>query len=285
MRTFDTRRTPFSPYGFSCELWRPSKMARPDRHNEIELNLLKGGSLTYLLGGRKVRILPERVHAFWAAVPHQIVDFEGDAEYFVLTVPLGWFLQCRLPEMFVRSLLHGEVVSEADAVDGSRDTQAFATWRKDFSDAGSEPSRPALLEVEARLWRLGKSFAATAAVKPPARSRGDGGSMALRKVERMASYIAQFYTRPLKVEEVAAHVGLHPNYAMSTFRQAVGSTLVGYITQHRILHAQRLLATSDARITAVAMTSGFSSMSRFNAAFLERCGCSPRQYRKLHLLN
>lgn len=101
----------------------------------------------------------------------------------------------------------------------------------------------------------------------------------------MASYIAQFYMRPLKVEEVAAHVGLHPNYAMSIFRQAVGSTLVGYITQHRILHAQRLLATSDARITAVAMTSGFSSMSRFNAAFFKRCGCSPRQYRQLHLLN
>ena len=34
-----------------------------------------------------------------------------------------------------------------------------------------------------------------------------------------------------KVEEVAAHVGLHPNYAMSIFRQTVGPTLVGYITQ------------------------------------------------------
>jgi AraC-like DNA-binding protein len=109
--------------------------------------------------------------------------------------------------------------------------------------------------------------------------------MALKKDERIASFIAQFYTRPLKVEDVAANVGLHPNYAMSPFRQAIGSTLVGYITQHRILHAQRLLATTDARITSVALTSGFSSMSRFNAAFLERCGCSPRQFRKLHSMN
>ena len=56
MKQFDARRPEFSPYGFTCELWTPARMPRPDRHNEIELNLLMAGSLTYLLGGQRTTI-------------------------------------------------------------------------------------------------------------------------------------------------------------------------------------------------------------------------------------
>jgi len=38
------------PYGLTCEIWEPQPMHRADRHNELELNLLDSGSLTYLLG-------------------------------------------------------------------------------------------------------------------------------------------------------------------------------------------------------------------------------------------
>jgi AraC-like DNA-binding protein len=43
-----------------------------------------------------------------------------------------------------------------------------------------------------------------------------------------------------------------------------------------------MLITSDAKILEVAMDSGFGSLSRFNAAFRQLCGCSPRSYRSLH---
>ena len=46
-----------------------------------------------------------------------------------------------------------------------------------------------------------------------------------------------------------------------------------------ISHAQRLLAISDQKVLAIALDSGFGSVSRFNAAFKEACGCSPHQYR------
>lgn len=46
MVSFDSSRPNFAPYGFTCELWTPVPMKRADRHNEIELNLLKHGSLT-----------------------------------------------------------------------------------------------------------------------------------------------------------------------------------------------------------------------------------------------
>ena len=73
MAKFDPRRPDFAPYGLTCERWTPAAMVRPDRHNEVEINLLAKGSLTYLLGGRKETVAAGRLTAFWAAIPHQVI--------------------------------------------------------------------------------------------------------------------------------------------------------------------------------------------------------------------
>jgi len=77
---------------------------------------------------------------------------------------------------------------------------------------------------------------------------------------------------------------LHPNYAMSLFKKAFGTTLIEYLTHHRVSHAQRLLATTDEKIVEVAFNSGFNSISRFNEAFRRACNCAPREYRLHHEL-
>jgi AraC-like DNA-binding protein len=106
----------------------------------------------------------------------------------------------------------------------------------------------------------------------------------LNKVEQMACFIAQNYTEKLTVDQIGAAVKLHPNYAMSLFQKTFGTTLISYLTQHRISHAQRLLATTAQTVTEIAFESGFLSISRFNDAFRRACGCSPREYRKSHEL-
>jgi AraC family transcriptional regulator, melibiose operon regulatory protein len=257
-------------------------MSRPDRHNEVEINLLRSGSVTYLLGGRKVCVSAQRLSAFWAAVPHQIISFEDTTEYFVVTLPLAWFLQCKLPDKLVQPLLHGEVIGETSGEQGRVDLELFGRWERDFRRSAEEVRRAVLLELEARLIRLAISSAPERdgqRATPRHRALSDAG---LTKVEQMACFIAQRYTQPLNAEEIGAVVGLHPNYAMSLFKKTFGTTLVNYITQHRISHAQRLLATTDQKIVDIALASGFTSTSRFNAAFVAECGCSPRQYRQEH---
>ena len=81
METFDPSRPDFAPYGFTCVRWHPTRMQRPDRHNEIEMNFLGTGWVTYLLGGRKVRIEAGQLSAFWAALPHQVTDYGDEPEY------------------------------------------------------------------------------------------------------------------------------------------------------------------------------------------------------------
>jgi AraC-like DNA-binding protein len=274
---FNPERPDFEPYGLTCVRWVPSKMLRPDHHNEIELNFLESGSVTYLLGGRKVTLAAGQLSVFWAAIPHQIIDFSEEPSYFVATIPLPWFLQWKLPEHFVRALMAGELIAEPSGSRAGVDAELFGQWESDLRQHGARLSDSVVLEMQARLVRLG------ALIPESARSRRRSSRRAgLNKAEQMACYVAQNYLRKLPVQEIADVAGLHPNYAMNLFQKTLGSTLVDYIVRHRVSHAQRLLATSDAKISEVAAESGFHSISRFNIAFRQVCRCSPRDYRRSH---
>jgi len=283
-RSFDPDRPDYAPYGLSCVHWWPSPMRRPDHHNEIELNLLVSGAVTYLLGGNKTVVPAGRLSIFWAAIPHQIIDYSDDTEYFVATVPLQNFLHWRLPDNLVQPLMQGQFLSEATDENAEADAQLFEHWEQDLAAEGAQFEEPVLLEMQARLLRF--AVAMPAVVNSGGSRDGfaaitDSG---LNKVEQMACFIAQHYTEKLTSQQIGDFVNLHPNYAMNLFRKSFGMTLTDYITQHRVSHAQRLLSTTDQTATDIALRSGFMSMSRFNEAFRRACNCSPSEYRRSHEL-
>ena len=281
MVSFDPNRPDFAPYGFTCVRWQPALMRRPDHHNEVELNLLGSGFITYFLGGRKVRVEAGRLTVFWAAIPHQVIEIGSTAEYFVATIPFAWFLQFQLPEHFTQPLLLGAVHSLAAPASLRPDMDLFAQWEADLRVPRPECNNIVALEMKARLMRMASALPTPSAERKARRHLvvQDGG---LNKVEQMACLVARRYTERLTVEEIGRTVHLHPNYAMSLFKQAFGTTLIDYLTHHRISHAQRLLATGHDKIVDVALASGFNSISRFNEAFRRSCGCSPRDYRRTH---
>lgn len=274
MKRFDSRRPEFSPYGFTCERWTPARMPRPDRHNEIELNLLTAGSLSYLLGGRRTTIDAGRLAIFWAAVPHQIVGFEEEAPYYVVTLPLSGFLQAGIELSVVNRILQGEllIASTHDETDAAK----FQQWEHDLQNGDPALTRAVRLEVQARLLRFARGISGWPT---------DSSAPALSRADQLACYIARNYQQPLTSRSIADANGVHPNYAMNLFRKTFGTTMTTFITQHRISHAQRLLVTTDDAILNVALESGFQSLSRFNEAFKATCGCSPRTYRKMHYAN
>jgi AraC-like DNA-binding protein len=71
---------------------------------------------------------------------------------------------------------------------------------------------------------------------------------------------------------------------MDVFQRTFGTTLLKYVTQHRLSHAQRLLVTTEDLILNIALKSGFGSLSRFNEAFRQAFGCTPREYRRTHCI-
>ena len=178
-------------------------------------------------------------------------------------------------------MLHGQVLSNPSKDHGVADADLFRRWLGDLKRAGASNRRAMMLELEARLVRLAASIGPGKSTGRPAWSGTLEGER-LTKAEQMACFIAQHYLEPLSIDDVSRAVQLHPNYAMNLFKRVFATTVTDYVGQHRISHAQRLLATTDQKILSVALSSGFGSISRFNSLFRSACGVSPSEYRQAH---
>jgi AraC family transcriptional regulator, melibiose operon regulatory protein len=260
-------------FGLSCAYVQPALMAQAHRHNDLELNLVERGSLTYRFGGGRQTVVAGELLIFWAAMPHQAVASEPETSMWWVTLPLALFLRWRLPGGLAEPLLRGTPLREPDPSWAAADQAALRRWHADLQRAEGEDRAVVMLELEARLRRLARRL--------PGEATGqEGGAGATSKAEAMAQLIAERYAEPLRVEQIAAAVALHPHYAMQIFRRSFGVSIGTYLTQQRIAHAQRLLATSEQSILAIAYEAGFASASRFYAAFQAHCGLTPRAYRQ-----
>lgn len=263
-------------FGLASWEGRPPRSVAFHRHNEIELHMVERGTLTYLFSRRHLTLPAGTLHVFWGALPHKLVAVSPGAHTHWLTVPLPWFLQWGLPDSFQDALMAGEIVAEPDAGRFQRDLECFKQWHADLPRSRPEELRTVLLEVEARLRRLAR---ARLAGKGRARGRSLGLSAGAERVEQLAQFIGEHYREPLAVAEIAAAAGLNPEYATTLFRKSTGMTLVDYVTEHRVSHAQRLLITTQRKVLDVALDSGFGSLSRFYDAFTKACGQTPRAFR------
>jgi len=243
------------------------------RHDDIEVNYVHEGSMTYLLGPSRTTIRPRQFTLFWAGLPHLTVKGPVNTRVTWVTLPLSWVLQWQLPDWFLQSLVNGHMMSGGG--EPELDELLLKHWEADLSKDDPAAAEVVAMEIQARVRRM--------AMQQPAqqkqrRHRTDESKVG--KVEQMTGFIAQHYAEPITVADIAAHAKLHPNYAMTLFRQTCGLSLMNYVVRHRISHAQRLLATSDMPILDVAMDAGFGSLSRFYEAFGSACGCTPKAYRK-----
>lgn len=288
MKKFDHSRNDFTPYGFTCEEWTPSIMMRPDRHNEIEMNMVFDGTISYLIGGAKVIVPTYHLILFWAAIPHQIIAHSSTQTYYVITIPLAWFLQWRLPDSIRDPVLHGRIVQECIRKSWRLETEIAKRWKQDMETRSTERHELALMEIEARIRRTSLKITKSSSYRKSGNKRYSRhylGSGDISKAETMACFIAQNYQKKLTATDIGNLVGLHANYAMTLFKNSFDTTLNEYLIQHRLSHSQRLLVTTDEKILSIAFESGFGTLSRFNDAFKTAFKCTPKVYRNMHRPN
>ncbi len=247
-------------------------MSRFDRHNEIEINYIPGGSLTYMMKDRKVMIPSNRIALFWGLVPHRIIDFEKTEFYYVCTIPLSIFLNWKLPEGMTDRLLKGEILIDDGSYE-SNDRYMFETWYHDINN--NINMNAAMLEINARLLRFCDSYRPAEESYPV-----QVHSEQKHHIEKMSMFIAKNYTKGIRTREVSDFLGLHPDYANSIFKKAFKCSIGDYIKLEKIEEAQRRLIMTDSSITDIAYACGFNSISSFNCAFKDINGCTPREFRK-----
>ncbi len=76
--------------------------------------------------------------------------------------------------------------------------------------------------------------------------------------------------------EVLAHkVGLNPTKLCVSFKEAYGTMVYGYLFEHKMQLARRLLTETDMNVSEVAWECGYTYVSHFSKAFKKRWGVVP----------
>ncbi len=81
------------------------------------------------------------------------------------------------------------------------------------------------------------------------------------------------------VQSLAVRLGVSDRHVRRIFEQHLGVTPVQYLQTRRLLSAKQLLADTPLPIARIAFLSGYASLRRFNAAFLQHYGLNPSRLR------
>jgi AraC family transcriptional regulator, regulatory protein of adaptative response / DNA-3-methyladenine glycosylase II len=82
------------------------------------------------------------------------------------------------------------------------------------------------------------------------------------------------------VADVAARLGVSDRHLRRIFEAHLGVSPLQYLQTRRLLCAKQLLTDTRMRVAEVALASGFASLRRFNAAFVQHYRLAPTQLRK-----
>ncbi len=86
--------------------------------------------------------------------------------------------------------------------------------------------------------------------------------------------------RGLPLPALAARLGVTDRHLRRIFQATHGVSPHDYLATQRLLLAKQLLTDTTLPVTQVALASGFDSLRRFNAAFVERYRFNPTQLRR-----
>jgi AraC-like DNA-binding protein len=100
------------------------------------------------------------------------------------------------------------------------------------------------------------------------------------KVYEIIDYLQAHYADKLTLEQLSETFFISSTYLCRLFKQTTGFTIIEYLNYIRIKEAQRLLQSTDAKVTTIAENTGFDSIAHFGRVFKQIVNRSPLQYRK-----
>lgn len=264
---------------FLIERHQPKLFDAPyHHHTSIELNFLQNCEMVYSFSGQKAHLLPNQLTVFWGASPHRVNDVQGTGNITNIYLSLGQFMRWNLPSDLVQTILSGDVIKVKSPSD--HDILFFDRLFHERKNASPAWRRTHLSEIENRLRRMALEGWNTLTELNKAPKQLEMTSRSMLRVEAMLSFIANNYTIPVNVSDIAEAANLSVGRAGHLFRDVMGVSLKQQLLRARLSHSRMLLAETDAKVATIALDSGFSSTSSFYDAFLKANGISPAKYRK-----
>jgi AraC-like DNA-binding protein len=114
--------------------------------------------------------------------------------------------------------------------------------------------------------------------------RGTTARPRLTRVEQAVRQAEQYFARhaeqPIRVEQLAAELGVAYSHFRRAFLRQTGMTPWKYVVRLRLARARRLLVASDAKLDEIAELVGFSSAFHLSQAFKQAHGQPPSVWRR-----
>ena len=101
------------------------------------------------------------------------------------------------------------------------------------------------------------------------------GDSRLSQVRRAIAWIRADVARPLRVEALAAHVGMSPSSFHRHFKAVTGLSPLQYQKQIRLQEARQRLLGAPGDVTSVALAVGYESTSQFTREYGRLFGLPP----------
>lgn len=270
---------------FGIRWFDPQLMPAEHAHGHIEINWLTAGSMDYVMDGRPVHIPSERLVIFWAGIPHQTIALDmgpnGDSRQCNVYLPLDTFLHMPNLGQLTETMMGGGVVMLPPETIGE---VTLRRWFQDYRTGDAE--RTDILKEEIALMLRRAAVTGWDILMAPWIESAHAQTRAatpLRYVVAMMRHILENLTDPLRAEDVAKVVGLHPNYALNLFSDVMRVPMHKFVVRMRLIRARSLLFEGNLSIENVAFESGFTALSQFYVQFRNAYGLTPRQMRAHYL--
>jgi AraC-like DNA-binding protein len=95
------------------------------------------------------------------------------------------------------------------------------------------------------------------------------------QIRAAADWIGEHADQPMRVDWLAAHVGMSVTSFHRHFKAVTAHTPLAYQRQIRLLDARRRLAAGSASVTGTAFATGYASASQFSREYKKAFGITP----------
>ena len=117
---------------------------------------------------------------------------------------------------------------------------------------------------------------------PQKKNSGQYQSGQTEIIQEVHEYLLQHMDQRITIEELSQRYLMNATTLKTVFKEVYGESLASHMKEHRMERAAALLSGTTDSVAQIAKAVGYSSQSRFSAAFKEVYHMLPLEYRKLH---
>ncbi len=100
----------------------------------------------------------------------------------------------------------------------------------------------------------------------------------VRRIKRAKDIILERMVEPPTLQELSNEIGLSLKKLKEGFRQIYGDSVYGFLLDHKMDLARKLLESGKYNVNEIALRLGYSTASHFITSFKKKYGTTPKKY-------